>query len=144
MALIILLSASGVFAALKVEKQDQNLETTRRSSVSSDVPRVKTHGKDGKIDTWITRDAEGRVVSVAYDRHVDGKPDYWAYFEKDGAIDKREWDRNFDGKPDFRTLEDHHRLLEKQYDDNFDGKFEIVQKAPAKGSSGRTKTTAGP
>ena len=121
---LILLSSSGVFAAPVVEKQDQN--------------------KDGKIDAWISRDTDGRVINIAYDRHVDGKPDYWAYFDKGGAIDKREWDRNFDGKPDFRTLEDHHRLIEKQYDDNFDGKFEIVQKAPAKGSSGRAKTTAGP
>ena len=123
-AVLMLLLAPMSRAAERVEKLDQN--------------------KDGKIDTWVTRDANGHLLMIAYDRHVDGKPDYWTSFDKEGNIYKREWDRNFDGKADFRTLEDHHRLIEKQYDDNFDGKFELIQKAPAKGSTGRAKTKAGP
>ncbi len=112
-------------------------------SVGAAADRIFTadKNKDGKIDTWTNTDADGRLVMIASDRHIDGKPDTWIYFDKGGSIHKREWDRNFDGKPDLRTLEDHHHLIEKQYDDNFDGKFELIQKAPPKGSSGRIKTT---
>ena len=115
------------------------------TSLGGAVPQVEQldKNKDGKIDTWVTHDTDGNVTMIAADRHVDGKPDYWIYLDKSGSIYKREWDRNFDGRPDFRTLEDHHRLIEKQYDDNFDGKFEMIQKAPKKGALGRLKTTAG-
>ena len=123
-AFFILIFTSFAAATERVEKLDRN--------------------KDGKIDTWVTKDTDGHVTMIAYDRHVDGKPDYWTYFDRDGSIYKREWDRNFDGRCDFRTLENHHHLIEKQYDDNFDGKFELVQKAPVKGSAGRTRTKAGP
>lgn len=113
------------------------------SSVGIAADRIFTADKnrDGKIDTWTNTDADGHWVVIASDRHLDGKPDTWIYFDKSGSIYKREWDRNFDGKPDLRTLEDHHHLIEKHYDDNFDGKFELIQKAPPKGSSGRIKTT---
>lgn len=96
---------------------------------------------NGKIDTWIQYDSAGLPVVIGSDRHVDGKPDYWLFLKK-GAIYKREWDRNFDGEADFRTLERDHKLLEKHYDDNFDGRFEKIIKAPVKGSTGRTPTTA--
>ena len=101
--------------------------------------------KDGKIDTWTTRDENGNITLIASDRHIDGLPDYWIYLDpKDGSVFKREWDRNFDGRADFRTLEHQHRLIEKQYDDNFDGRFETIQKAPPRGSAGRAKTRIGP
>ena len=98
---------------------------------------------NGKIDTWIKYDATGAPIVIGSDRHGRGKPDYWIYL-KNGRIYMREWDRNFDGMPDFRTLEEDHRLIEKLYDDNFDGKFERTVKAPAKGETGKTRTTAGP
>ncbi len=93
---------------------------------------------DGRVDTWMDYDANGRPTRVARDRRrKDGKPDTWVYM-KNGQIYLREWDRNFDGKADLRSLEDDaHHLLEKQYDDDFDGRFERTVKPPPHGSSGR-------
>ncbi|MBI4352433.1 MAG: hypothetical protein HY593_00755 [Candidatus Omnitrophica bacterium] len=98
---------------------------------------------DRKIDTWVEYDDKGFPSLIASDKQrKDGKPDTWRYL-RNGLVYKREWDRNFDGKPDFRTIEIHNRLVEKQYDDDFDGRFEKVEKPPKRGSTGIAKTTAG-
>lgn len=87
-------------------------------------PEGKDSDHNGKLDTWVSYDTKGDPEVIADDNnHADGKPHHWRYY-KDGAVYKREWDRNFDGKADFRTLETKSRLLEKQYDDDFDGEFE--------------------
>lgn len=108
---------------------------------SSPKTVAKDTNQDGKIDTWVQYRETGDLSLVSKDKaRADGKPDSWIYYRK-GSIYKREWDRNFDEKPDLRTLEENHRLIETQYDDNFDGTFEKTVKSPKKGSSGHTKTS---
>jgi len=86
--------------------------------------------------------ATARETAETRDKNHDGKPDYWRYKNDRGVIYKKEWDRNFDGKPDLRILLDGDRMLEKQADDNFDGKFERLEKTPKKGQRLKVKTTA--
>lgn len=50
----------------------------------------------------------------------------------------REFDRNKDGKTDLRIFWEGGRFLRKEADDNFDGKMDRFEKAPPRGSSGKT------
>ena len=77
----------------------------------------------------------------AVDDNRDGRPDKWIHTDGKGRVFLKEWDRNHDGKPDLKVFESNGRFTEKHYDDNFDGVFEKIVKAPKKGSTGRTKTS---
>jgi hypothetical protein len=74
---------------------------------------------------------------ISRDKNGDSQPDYWKHV-KNGAIYKREWDRNHDGKPDVMMLVPGKsdlreegivwQVLEKHFDDNYDGVYEKVVK----------------
>lgn len=98
-----------------------------------DRAEIDTNG-DKRPDVWIKYYFTGLPASIACDRNGDGQAEMWKYF-KNGFIYKREWDRNHDGKPDYRILFDvkpdfrptgktEEQAIEKQYDNDFDGKFE--------------------
>ncbi|MGH7198780.1 MAG: hypothetical protein ACREH5_08595 [Candidatus Omnitrophota bacterium] len=107
---------------------------------------------DGQVDTWIKYYMTGVPWIIARDKNADGKPDYWKYM-KIGFIYKREWDRNFDGKPDarviipgkadFREKDEPVQVLEKQFDDDFDGQFEKVIKVKKRVPHIKVETAAG-
>ncbi len=90
---------------------------------------------DGRMDTWIKYDYKGIPWLITRDKNGDGQIDYWKYM-KNGFVYKRAWDRNRDGKQDlilmipgksdFRQRDEHYQLLEKFYDDNYDGTYEKV------------------
>lgn len=82
------------------------------------------------------------VETVETRKNKKGKIDRWIY-RRDGVVYKREYDRNGDGRADFRVLEDHGIFLQKEYDLRYDGTFDKIEKAPARGSSGRVKTISG-
>lgn len=107
---------------------------------------------DGKTDTWIKYYMTGVPWIIARDKNGDGKPDYWKYI-KNGFIYKREWDRNFDGKPDARVLipgkadlrekDEPVQVLEKDFDEDFDGLFEKVVKVKKRIPHIKVETAAG-
>ncbi len=67
------------------------------------------------------------TVEILKDK--SGKPAQWIY-RRNGERVKTEHDRNHDGKADFRVIERKKRFIRKEYDDDFDGRFEKIQKAP--------------
>ncbi len=56
---------------------------------------------DGKIDTWLTSDAEGNVVKKEEDQSGDGKADLIVFF-KDGKIERLEQDTDAGGCIDLK------------------------------------------
>lgn len=107
---------------------------------------------DGQTDTWIRYYITGLPWEITRDKNGDGKVDYWKYL-KNGFVYKREWDRNFDGKPDVRILvpgkadlrgvDEPKQKIEKQYDDDFDGQFEKVEKVTKRVPQIRASMAAG-
>ena len=107
---------------------------------------------DGQTDTWIRYYITGLPWLVTRDKNGDGQVDYWKYL-KNGFVYKREWDRNFDGKPDVRILvpgkadlrdpDEQKQQIEKQYDEDFDGQFEKIEKVSKRVPQIMVKTTAG-
>lgn len=90
---------------------------------------------DGKTDMWIQYYFTGLPQMISADTDGDGLVDRWIYF-KNGFIYRKEWDRNHDGKADCRILFEtggdlrprvtgDKQVIEKFYDDDFDGVFEI-------------------
>jgi hypothetical protein len=113
------------------------------SDLKADTVEKRANGYGGKLDRWITRDPQGGVIMIATDgNHHDGLQHHWIYY-KDGSPYKREWDRNFDGKADLRVFEDRGRYVSEERDDNFNGKFEVTEKALPRGSSGKIRTMNG-
>ena len=73
-------------------------------------------------------------------KNKKGRVDRWIWRDQ-GSVTKTEHDRNGDGKPDLRIFEDHGRFVSKEYDDNFDGKIDRIEKAPPRGSTGKTQAS---
>ena len=107
---------------------------------------------DGKTDTWVKYYMTGIPWMVMRDKNGDGKPDYWKHI-KNGFVYKREWDRNFDGKPDIRMIvpgksdlrdtKQKTQLLEKQFDNDYDGQFEKIVKIRKREPSIKVQSQAG-
>jgi hypothetical protein len=107
---------------------------------------------DGKNDTWVKYYMTGVPWMVMRDKNGDGKPDYWKHI-KNGFVYKREWDRNLDGKPDIRMIvpgkadlrdtKVKTQLLEKHFDNDYDGNFEKVVKVRKREPSIKVQNQAG-
>jgi len=131
----------------------------RRSAAGekgTQVQEADTNG-DGKIDTWITKDASGQVTKKEEDRNGDGKPDLTAWFEGGkikrleqdtkgkGCIDLRQWfdarekvsveysDTNGDCKTDVWSFFENEVLVRQGLDTNGDGRPDALNQLDAQG-----------
>ena len=88
------------------------------------------------------RSKDAPVETIENGRNKKGVIDRW-FFKRDGVIWKREYDRNGDDKADLRIIEDHGRLVQKEWDLGYNGTWDKIEKPLARGSSGHTKSISG-